>query len=737
MLFRSPLSPLLPSSPLYPDNLISHHWFEKISSSEAFAMLYIFSTTDTTSLKSDIHDLMTEYKDFGTHIALVALLPDEDTSWADRNLQALAETQNGRISVITVTPPEFASVNTLQGRIFDRLNSVSQDYYADLAKRVRRRKGRTVPQHGPLDQKAWLTRYDIKLGAIAEIRGLLEESIKSYVSGYKGIVNHLNAHSTNFTTLSTVLDSLCLKICKLNMYMGDYTNAATSYSNHHALISSTYSRLSSNTADIRMILARNAKIFGRYGENLEIDVPNISVSNASVIACIPQQTLQNPGIYHLQAASSFDQPVQALESLSSANASFRKHFYGRLGALSAKKQAERQYEIGKTEAAIKILLNVSESVRSDGWLLLLRTCLDQLREYIADNHPVLQEKIDFELYDCRLGGTEVSQRSFSQDLSLSTSEFSFFMEASFAFGTHQVRAVDTAIAQLYLRSHLWPSISVTFAKIIIKLTNDIEVELKNVEFLGQEEKYLSITFSPKILGEHTLTSLVFEVDSLKINFEASEVSSSRDWLQEDSRTLFPSPSLQVIARKSRLDVSFVHDDTIYCSEKLTSSILLSNREDENLQIKMEISLESDLDHDGKVALTESSFSLEKSASSQRKFDFQAPSIATDLWLIVKLSYDQSGIDHSRECRFPLSTIAPFHVSADYLPQPYHFGDVFDLNAPQLSISSNWIVDIKIAFFGEDSIVISNVEYNAEAMICQAVSGLGTLNLGELAVFIIG
>ena len=687
-------------------------------------------------MKSDIHDLMAEYKDLGTHIALVALLPDEDTSWADRNLQALAETQNGRMSVITVTPPELSNVNLLQGRIFDRLRSVSQDYYADLAKRVRRRKGRTVPQHGPLDQKAWLTRYDIKLGAIAEIRGLLEESIKSYVSGYKGIVNHLNAHSTNFTTLSTVLDSLCLKICKLNMYLGDYTNAATSYSNHHALISSTYSRLSSNTADIRMILARNAKIFGRYGENLEIDVPNISVSNTSIIACIPQQTLQNPGIYYLQAASSFDQPGQALESLSSAIASFRKHFYGRLGALSAKKQAERQFENGKTEAAINTLLNVGESLRSDGWLLLLRTCLDQLRKYIADNDPILQEKIDLELYHCRLGGTEVSQRTFSQHLSLSTSEISFFMEASFVFGTHQVRAVDTATAQLYLRSHLWPSITVNFAKITIKLTNDVEIELTNVEFHGQEEKYLSVTFSPKILGDYNLTSLVFEVDSMKINFEASQVLGSRDWLTDDSRTLFPSSSLQVIARKSRLDVSFIHDDAIFCSEKLTSSILVSNREEEILQIEMEISLESDLDHDGTVALTESSFNLEKGVSSQRKFDFDAPSIATDLWLIVKLSYDQSGINHSRECRFPLKIVAPFHVSADYLPQPYYFGDAFELDTPQLSISSNWIVDIRIAFFGEDSIHISNVEYNAEAMICEAVSGLGTLNLGELAVLVV-
>ncbi|KAF8331398.1 Gryzun, putative trafficking through golgi-domain-containing protein [Cantharellus anzutake] len=269
---HSPLSPLIPSSPLYPDGLIAPVWVRKhleLVPSVFVLFLRLWeppppSSPLDTGNSQDREEERKQDADLSAEIAVrkrstgergikltVVLLASrrmlEDPS-LDARLSFIRR-QSGldsRAALFVLSPLNTTELQEFVQSLQDALFESATDYYTAHTKRVRRKKSRPAhipassgPTIGrPLRNEGWIVRYEYKMATFAEFRMEDELARKHYEDCWEGLIGMFTSTTVlppktkRWAEAKVLADTVSLKICKLYLYHSEFNRALMHFNRH-------------------------------------------------------------------------------------------------------------------------------------------------------------------------------------------------------------------------------------------------------------------------------------------------------------------------------------------------------------------------------------------------------------------------------------------------------------------------------------------------------------------------
>ncbi|OAL37305.1 hypothetical protein AYO20_03481 [Fonsecaea nubica] len=258
LVLHSPLSPLTPSSPLYPDGIISPLWITKHQSRLPCALLTVFSLVsdpNTSSLqdnklKSEINNVRsvltsTNYK---TRLVVI-LLGDGMISPADLEERVgtirRATGLDGKSIHFLAHNSSPTEINAFVKSVLSSLHPLCVEYYRDLSKHARRKRNRsTAPQPTVqpgnshiLSSQGWNVRYEFKLGVFAEFRQEMDAACRNYETAYDNlfapeIIDAIAVWSPRFNEARLLADVIAFRTIRCLLWTDQVTTAVRSWVAH-------------------------------------------------------------------------------------------------------------------------------------------------------------------------------------------------------------------------------------------------------------------------------------------------------------------------------------------------------------------------------------------------------------------------------------------------------------------------------------------------------------------------
>ncbi|GAA5871782.1 hypothetical protein JCM3774_000298 [Rhodotorula dairenensis] len=294
---HSPISPLTPSSPLYPDGLIAPIWIRKhreLVPAVFVLVLRLYETppgsgvgptdpveredherAEDAKLVSEIVDRKRSTLERGTKLAVVLLCSRQllDDPQLDTRL-SLIRRQSGldsRASLFVISPVPQSEVNHFVHSLNAELYPAAIDYYREHGRRVRRKRARiAVAGKGALSEQGWNVRYDYKLALFAEMRGELEVALKHFEDCYDGLVDMfsqpglLPPRTKRWAEAKVLADCVSCKISKYYFYLSEPARAVAQLNRHvarfHTL--STSWQIGQDTFEFWSWLSKQYRLFG-------------------------------------------------------------------------------------------------------------------------------------------------------------------------------------------------------------------------------------------------------------------------------------------------------------------------------------------------------------------------------------------------------------------------------------------------------------------------------------------
>ncbi|WRT67104.1 uncharacterized protein IL334_004070 [Kwoniella shivajii] len=391
---RSPLSPLIPSSPLFPDGLIAPVWVRKhaeLVPSVFVLFLRLYEAKpfapsedpDVNQAKEAANKAMEKDQDdqlireigdrrrrlgergIKLTVVLMASAATLDSPSLDPRLSHLrrASALSSKASLFVLTPvpadqlPDF--VQSLQDALYDS----AVEYYANHAKRVRRKRSRVpVSQaavnpaataatgQGPraLGPQGWAVRYDWKAGWFAEVRGDFDVARRHYEDCWNELARMFSSTTTlpprtkRWAEAKVLADCVAVRICKLLLYDDQGPRALNPFFVHLKRFGDL-SRgwgIGEETFEFWSWIARQYRIFAELlemaqqsGLRIASLAPPVFPTAASAAAPVPPdyyatpissgnplQVLQQPAFYYYTAAScSIQRQLRYQEALEAEN----------------------------------------------------------------------------------------------------------------------------------------------------------------------------------------------------------------------------------------------------------------------------------------------------------------------------------------------------------------------------------------------------------------------------------
>ncbi|GAA5896567.1 uncharacterized protein JCM6883_006946 [Sporobolomyces salmoneus] len=350
---HSPISPLTPTSPLYPDGIIAPIWIRKhreLIPSVFILVLRLFESPSANGGPIDLeareeaeheHDdrLIREIIDRkrstlerGIKLAVVLLCSREllDDPSLDVRL-SLIRRQSGldsRASLFVISPVPQSEVQNFLNSIRTELWTAAIDYYREHGRRVRRKRARSNPPKGTtttggLSERGWNVRYDYKLALFAEMRGEVEVALKHYEDCYESLVDMFSqpgllvARTKRWAEAKVLADCLTVKIAKLYLYLNDPSHALSQLNRHvfrFRQLSESWS-IGEETFEFWSWLSKQYRLFGdlttaalRAGFRLPslrpppTPIPTPGVPQPPSPGLMPLNVLQHPGHYYFLSA---------------------------------------------------------------------------------------------------------------------------------------------------------------------------------------------------------------------------------------------------------------------------------------------------------------------------------------------------------------------------------------------------------------------------------------------------
>ncbi|EQL34200.1 hypothetical protein BDFG_03870 [Blastomyces dermatitidis ATCC 26199] len=259
-MLHSPISPLTPSSPTFPDGIMTPLWVMKHQALVPAAFVNFFPfTTDSNmaslgdnQLKIEINSLRKQWAASGYKTRFIVALLCEDGPLPedanDRIASIRVATNLDPKSIFVLQPePSQLDISEFIKSLFVNLQSPSVEYYRDLSKHARRKKNRgtipppTAPPTSGTSQtlplQGWNVRYDFKLGAFAEFRQEMDAACRSYEAAYEGLFGEevfemIAGWSPRFNDARMLADILAIRIIRCLLWTEQTSSAVHIWINH-------------------------------------------------------------------------------------------------------------------------------------------------------------------------------------------------------------------------------------------------------------------------------------------------------------------------------------------------------------------------------------------------------------------------------------------------------------------------------------------------------------------------
>ncbi|PBP26987.1 hypothetical protein BUE80_DR002055 [Diplocarpon rosae] len=263
---HSALSPLSPGSKLFPDGLLDAAWIEKHQDHvpSAYISFYAFTSDSKLSimndnqLKTDINNIKNTLGQSGYKTRLVVGLLSEKSIVQSPDVEERLSNIRKATGLDSKTslfflPPQSSAVE-LQAfveTILSTIYPISIEYYRDLSKHSRRKRNRgfVPPPTAPptsgtsqtLSSQGWNVRYDFKLGLFAEFRQEMDSAVRSYESGYEGllgpdVLEAIASWSPRWNEARLLADVFAIRILRCLLWNGNTTTAVRRWQLHRERI---------------------------------------------------------------------------------------------------------------------------------------------------------------------------------------------------------------------------------------------------------------------------------------------------------------------------------------------------------------------------------------------------------------------------------------------------------------------------------------------------------------------
>ena len=326
LVLHSTISPLTPSSPIYPDGILTPLWISKHQSRLPAVFMTIFTLTSDPNksslrdnqLKSEINNVRNVFASTNYKTKLVVVLLGEHGATSpldlDERLSVLRRATSLDTKTLFFLPSgsQHKEVDEFATTIHSSVQSSCIDYYRDLSKHARRKRNRstlpppTVPPTSGTSQvlpsQGWNVRYEFKLGVFAEFRQEMEAAARNYESAYEGLfapelLESISSWNPLFNEARLLVDIMTLRIIRCQLWNGHTTAAVKSWLNHLRRMQDLIDRRGKGTGNYgweaweatwsKMM----AQLVGR-AEILTVSPPKISdpqLTRAATIYALPEK----------------------------------------------------------------------------------------------------------------------------------------------------------------------------------------------------------------------------------------------------------------------------------------------------------------------------------------------------------------------------------------------------------------------------------------------------------------
>ncbi|KAK5168315.1 uncharacterized protein LTR77_006884 [Saxophila tyrrhenica] len=258
---HSPLSPLSPGSPIFPDGVFTPLWVAKHQYQVPSLFLACFSIKAESpdadeQMKTDINAIRTAISRSGFKSRLAVILLSDKSILNAPQLDERLSSVRRLTSLDSKTGLFFMPPMSSQGEIatfvhstMTTLQPLCVEYYRDLTKHARRKKpkaGSSSMQGSAafgtgaqsLSPAGWSIRYEVKQGVFAEIRQEMDVAERHYATaidelfGTDTIFETTPPTSPRWNEARLLCDSLALRVLRCQLWSAQTTAAVQSWRNY-------------------------------------------------------------------------------------------------------------------------------------------------------------------------------------------------------------------------------------------------------------------------------------------------------------------------------------------------------------------------------------------------------------------------------------------------------------------------------------------------------------------------
>ncbi|KAK6344489.1 hypothetical protein TWF696_008124 [Orbilia brochopaga] len=273
---HSPISPLTPDSPLYPDGVFSHIWLRKHLYLQpcAFVSFHEFAVVPSDqeenvdrALANSINEMKKVFATDPRKIKFAVVLIAQKTLLEAPSLEnrfALIRRLTGldTKSSLFFLPARASTVELQQmaKSVQLALAPAAIEFYRELSKHARRKRSRssvpaaTVPPSSmsqTLSNTGWTVRYEMKLALFGEFRGEMDVAVRHYETAYEALLEVFettNNWSPRWNDIRLLADVISARMIRCYIYFENGTLAARRWESHRRRMADILDRKGAGTS---------------------------------------------------------------------------------------------------------------------------------------------------------------------------------------------------------------------------------------------------------------------------------------------------------------------------------------------------------------------------------------------------------------------------------------------------------------------------------------------------------
>ncbi|KAK0707487.1 Gryzun, putative trafficking through golgi-domain-containing protein [Lasiosphaeris hirsuta] len=275
---HSPFSPLSPVSLLYPDGFIDTQWLQKHQDIVPSVLLCFYTLVSDPALatlcdnqiKTDVNNIKALLSQSGYKSRLaVVLLSDRGAHSLDsvqERLETLRKVCGIDPKALFFVPPNESpdELERIGENMLTTLYGVAIEYYRDLGRHARKKRGRGVAPHPTvpptsgtsqiLSLVGWNVRYDFKSAIFAEYRLEMDIALRSFEQAYEGLLSSellelIPSWSPRWNDARFLADVIAVRCLRCLLWNAQYSAAARRWQSHRDRVADFVERRGRGTSN--------------------------------------------------------------------------------------------------------------------------------------------------------------------------------------------------------------------------------------------------------------------------------------------------------------------------------------------------------------------------------------------------------------------------------------------------------------------------------------------------------